>query len=530
MNFINEKEIVEFVKNENGILLTRDYSNIKEVDFNKYTKKVLVCLTGYEQIIKLFFSVIINKINCSIILITLETDGFKIINEYLKHDKLKRWFTWNKSVNHEKVVALPIGLNYYRQYEILNKFLEKHKGKRKEKLLGINFSPHTNKVRQELIKNAQTKWKSFCDILEIKKPKNIYYRKSIVDGKIKIEETNIKYYEEISNFKFVLSPPGAGLDCHRTWEALYMDCIPIVEKSSISELYKDLPIIVVNNWNEINENFLINKYNEITNNKKNGIYNMEKIKLSYWLNKIKVENTYKTLINYANLSHYKSQKLNSMSGIKFGFDKVYSYGVNDIDNNFKEKNKIILNSRRGAGYWLWKPYFILKTLKEKIKENEYLIYSDSGAMFTKSWTPVFELMEKLKLDIGCFEIIQVEKMWTKRDLFIKMGIDEKKYTDSFQRMASYQIIKKTDFTLKFYDEYLKLCCDVNNITDIPSKNPNYRIFKDHRHDQSIFSLLTKKYNIQCLRDPCQWRFEGENGVSKAPGDYGEIINHHRQNK
>ena len=48
---------------------------------------------------------------------------------------------------------------------------------------------------------------------------------------------------EISKFKFVLSPPGAGIDCHRTWELLYLDCIPIVQSSTINELYDDLPVL-----------------------------------------------------------------------------------------------------------------------------------------------------------------------------------------------------------------------------------------------------------------------------------------------
>ena len=111
-----------------------------------------------------------------------------------------------------------------------------------------------------------------------------------------------------------------------------------------------------------------------------------------------------------------------------------------------------------------------------------------------------------------------------------MGLDKPEYTDTFQRMASYQVIRKTQFTLKFYEEYLNLSTIEHNITDNSSVANNYDIFKEHRHDQSIFSLLTKKYNIPCMRDPCQWNFEGNNGVSKAPGNYGVIINHHRSNK
>ena len=53
-------------------------------------------------------------------------------------------------------------------------------------------------------------------------------------------------------FAFELSPHGNGLDCHRTWEALILKTIPIVKRSSIDPLYKGLPVVIVNNWSEVN--------------------------------------------------------------------------------------------------------------------------------------------------------------------------------------------------------------------------------------------------------------------------------------
>ena len=56
--------------------------------------------------------------------------------------------------------------------------------------------------------------------------------------------------------QFVLSPLGAGFDCHRTWEALLLGCIPIVKAAKINDLFEGLPVITVHDWNEINPNFL----------------------------------------------------------------------------------------------------------------------------------------------------------------------------------------------------------------------------------------------------------------------------------
>ena len=79
-------------------------------------------------------------------------------------------------------------------------------------------------------------------------------------------------------------------------------------------------------------------------------------------------------ISYANYIYFKQLKVNKFSAIKVGkVDKYYSYKPEDIDINFKKKNKDILSRERGNGYWIWKPYFILKTLKNKLNIGDYLI-------------------------------------------------------------------------------------------------------------------------------------------------------------
>ncbi len=59
-----------------------------------------------------------------------------------------------------------------------------------------------------------------------------------------------------SRFAFVASPLGTGWDCHRTWEALVLGCIPIVSRSPMARLFEGLPVIVVSDWREVNREFL----------------------------------------------------------------------------------------------------------------------------------------------------------------------------------------------------------------------------------------------------------------------------------
>jgi hypothetical protein len=94
-----------------------------------------------------------------------------------------------------------------------------------------------------------------------------------------------KYLREIKSSKFVLCPRGNGIDTHRIWETLYMGSIPIVIYEETHHLLTDLPILFINNWNEVTDDFLNEKYEEFTN--KNWSY--DKLKMSYWENFIKEE-------------------------------------------------------------------------------------------------------------------------------------------------------------------------------------------------------------------------------------------------
>jgi hypothetical protein len=92
-----------------------------------------------------------------------------------------------------------------------------------------------------------------------------------------------QYLDDIYNHMFVLCPEGVGIDTHRLWECLYMGTIPIEKINLNNRFYRDLPICFVNNWSDINENFLIQEYNRIKNKHD---WNLDKLTFKYWENKI----------------------------------------------------------------------------------------------------------------------------------------------------------------------------------------------------------------------------------------------------
>jgi hypothetical protein len=58
------------------------------------------------------------------------------------------------------------------------------------------------------------------------------------------------------------------------------------------------------------------------------------------------------------------------------------------------------------------------------------------------------------------------------------------------------IVKKTENTIRYIQEWLDMCCIYEDITDSKSKIKNSNLFREHRHDQSLLSIIIHKYNIQ----------------------------------
>lgn len=210
------------------------------------------------------------------------------------------------------------------------------------------------------------------------------------------------------------------------------------------------------------------------------------------------------------------------------FDEIHTYGPHDIDKEFFNKNKNILNQKRGAGYWLWKPYFI-KKLMDKINENDVIFYVDAGNIFINDPNFLF-INSRLNNGIILFDnrdgvkngMAAKNYVSCKKDAFVLMNCDEEKYINGVHLNASYQCYFKNEFSMNFINEYLHYCQIEEIITDTPNKNgENYSGYYDHRHDQSILSLLAIKNDIQALVDPSEW------GNKCNCRSFNQLFFHHR---
>lgn len=220
---------------------------------------------------------------------------------------------------------------------------------------------------------------------------------------------------------------------------------------------------------------------------------------------IRVEWNLKILINYADSNFKKQQRINSKTGLKIGgFDKVIEYRPEKLGDDFYDKHSsFIKNNKRGAGYWIWKPYIILDTLLKRAKENDYVFYSDSGAMFINSVDYLVEALENSNQDIFITELPLIEYQWTKRECFLKLDCYKDEFVYSNQLQATFLLIKRTNFSINFAKEYYELCSDYSLINDDFDPKINNDLI-DHRHDQSVLSLLAKKMGIKPFRDITQY--------------------------
>ena len=184
-------------------------------------------------------------------------------------DCIEKWFSQNVTIKNEKLESIPIGIEndvWFPEIGKKNKILDKiEEVKNIKNILYVNHNINTNiKEREEPYVLFNNDWTT------LKKYKN--------------GENFDEYIDDIYNHKFVLCPNGNGIDTHRLWETLYLKSIPIVKHSINTDFYSDLPICFVNDWKEINEDFLNKEYNRILNNN----WNLDKLNFEYWKNKIKL--------------------------------------------------------------------------------------------------------------------------------------------------------------------------------------------------------------------------------------------------
>ena len=192
------------------------------------------------------------------------------------------------------------------------------------------------------------------------------------------------------------------------------------------------------------------------------------------------------------------------------FKKIFTYTDVDLKNdiNFWNKHeKFILSNSRGYGYWVWKPYVILKVL-DQMNDNDILLSCDSGCELNIDGIDYFNtLIEKTnnKLIIGT-SCGSDDYRYTKMDTINYFNMHDEQLLRTTQMQSGCIMLKKCETIVRLINEWYDIVSNnYNLIDDTQSIAPNNNEFIENRHDQSILSMLVKKYKlINYDIDPTNW--------------------------
>lgn len=198
------------------------------------------------------------------------------------------------------------------------------------------------------------------------------------------------------------------------------------------------------------------------------------------------------LVNYADGPEvfFKNQNALLQSILGKGFDFTMSYRRGHLAPDFYAKNKEILEQKRGAGYWLWKPYLILKTM-EMYPDNTNIVYADSGVIMSKSIAPLLKELDKKPIIFTRSNELVPIRHHLKKETHPILGIQETDpRLDAPDLWAFFIALKNTPETRAFVKEWLALCEIKDLLTDAPFNSQiQEKGFQGHLHDQSLLSFV-----------------------------------------
>jgi hypothetical protein len=270
------------------LTLTQYHSCHIDMDYLNSKEKIIVfCFYSMVYINKLL--PFLNNVSKPFVLITAMEDtqlpleiDISFMNKILLCPFFKHWFSVNKTIPNDNIfTSIPYGLNYwtlatrpcfgeniqtiFQQNTALESVIKEasHFSQRIPKIY-CNFHFNLSDIRHGGMREK------LLNII----PKDIVFIQQQV-----LPRT--ESYKATTNYSFVLSPFGNGLDCIRTFESLCLGCIVIIKKSALDiSMYEDLPVLFIDEWTDINET-LLNKTLEEFKNKQ---FNYDKLKFEYWAN------------------------------------------------------------------------------------------------------------------------------------------------------------------------------------------------------------------------------------------------------
>lgn len=183
------------------------------------------------------------------------------------------------------------------------------------------------------------------------------------------------------------------------------------------------------------------------------------------------------------------------------FDHIIGYTERDLmdDTSFWNRHRQFIesNTDNGYGYWIWKSYVTKKTLN-LMNDNDILVYADAGCKINPNGNhrlkEYVDIVNQSNFGNFSFQMAEhLEKKWTKMDIIHYFNADETNIIETGQLVGGVYVLRKCNHTVELIDKWYDGCCQYHLIDNSSGNTPNHLSFCNHRNDQSIFSVLRKKY-------------------------------------
>ncbi len=226
---------------------------------------------------------VIEKIQHPFTLVTGDSDT-PINNNLIQHEAIKKildhphfvnWYAQNMVADHPKLHQMPIGMDYHTMWERPGTWgLAQQSPFAQERVLMNTLAQAPD--------FADRFFAGYCNWHFAIDRGDRQECLGKIDKTISLIEKNhlprISSWQRQAECMFVISPEGAGIDCHRTWEAILLGCVPVVKKNKFSSLFHRLPVVMLNDWSEFNSTHMIQQVDRLKNEK----FNFNPMFLRYW--------------------------------------------------------------------------------------------------------------------------------------------------------------------------------------------------------------------------------------------------------
>ncbi len=184
-------------------------------------------------------------------------------------NNLVHWYTQNLNFKNERVSALPIGFENPFWHPWKEHIINNAPCCDRIPKAFAQFNPVTYKEERQLVLDLINDNKFTASVYNCLNGQNFE-----------------QYVYNMKKYTYCICPRGNGIDTHRIWEALYFKCIPIVKKHITHEFDFDLPIIFIDDWNDLTDQLIEEKHKEIIDNGSINNFHSGPTRMEYWMEKI----------------------------------------------------------------------------------------------------------------------------------------------------------------------------------------------------------------------------------------------------